>query len=115
MVSVQARRAAVAFATTRGVSQRRACTLLKVTRSALGYRSRKTVKDAAPLARMSELSAQYPRYGYRRIAIFLARDGHDMSVRLLVKDQASPPRRPASSAHSRRSHGSIPLDQSPTP
>jgi len=79
MVSVQARRAAVAFATTRGVSQRRACTLLKVARSALAYRSRKTVKDAAPLARMSELSAQYPRYGYRRIAIFLARDGHDMS------------------------------------
>jgi hypothetical protein len=25
------------------------------------------------------LSAQYPRYGYRRIAIFLARDGHRMS------------------------------------
>ena len=27
---------------------------------------------------MAELSAQYPRYGYRRIAIFLARDGHPM-------------------------------------
>ncbi len=33
MVSVQARRDAVAFATTRGVSQRRACTLLDVARS----------------------------------------------------------------------------------
>ncbi len=31
------------------------------------------------LARMAELSAQYPRYGYRRIAIFLGRDGHKMS------------------------------------
>ena len=31
------------------------------------------------LARMAELSAQYPRYGYRRIAIFLARDGYRMS------------------------------------
>ena len=28
---------------------------------------------------MVELSAQYPRYGYRRIAIFLGRDGHAMS------------------------------------
>ena len=28
---------------------------------------------------MAELSAQYPRYGYRRIAIFLARDGHEIS------------------------------------
>ena len=29
----------------------------------------------AVLARMAELSAQYPRYGYRRIRIFLGRDG----------------------------------------
>ena len=29
--------------------------------------------------RMTELSAQYPRYGYRRIRIFLDRDGHAMS------------------------------------
>jgi putative transposase len=28
---------------------------------------------------MRALSAQYPRYGYRRIRIFLARDGHTMS------------------------------------
>ena len=29
---------------------------------------------------MRELSGQYPRYGYRRIRIFLGRDGHLMSV-----------------------------------
>jgi putative transposase len=28
---------------------------------------------------VKELSAQYPRYGYRRIRIFLGRDGHRMS------------------------------------
>ena len=28
---------------------------------------------------MRELSAQYPRYGYRRIRIFLGRDGYRMS------------------------------------
>jgi hypothetical protein len=28
---------------------------------------------------MKELSAQYPRYGCRRIGIFLERDGHRMS------------------------------------
>ena len=37
------------------------------------------MKDAPALTRMGELSAQYPRYGYRRIAIFLGRDGHKMS------------------------------------
>ena len=79
MVSVPARRSQVAFATDRGLSQRRACTLVKVGRSALRYRSRKAEKDAALLARMVELAAQYPRYGYRRVRIFLGRDGHKMS------------------------------------
>ena len=79
MVGVQARRAAVTYATSRGVSQRRACTLMDVARSALGYCSRLAVKDAPALKRMVELSLQYPRYGYRRIAIFLHRDGHAMS------------------------------------
>jgi putative transposase len=79
MVSVPARRSAVAYATGKGLSQRRACTLLGVGRSALHYRSRKAGKDAAVLARMTELAGQYPRYGYRRIAIFLGRDGHKMS------------------------------------
>ena len=79
MVSVPARRSAVAYAMGKGLSQRRACTLLGVGRSALHYRSRKTEKDAAVLVRMTALAGQYPRYGYRRIAIFLGRDGHKMS------------------------------------
>jgi len=37
-------------------------------------------KEAAVIERMRELSAQYPRYGYRRIRIFLGRDGHRMSA-----------------------------------
>ena len=79
MVSVPARRAGVKYATGKGLSQRRACTLLRVARSSLGYRSRMADKDRAALKRMGELSAQYPRYGYRRIAIFLRRDGFAMS------------------------------------
>jgi putative transposase len=46
----------------------------------LCYQGRKAAKDAAAIERMRELSAQYPRYGYRRIRIFLGRDGHRMSV-----------------------------------
>jgi putative transposase len=79
MVSVPARRRQVAFGRERGLSARRACTLFSVARSALGYRSRKTEKDAPVLMRMVELAAQYPRYGYRRVRIFLGRDGHKMS------------------------------------
>jgi hypothetical protein len=40
-----------------------ACTLLKVSRSALGYRSVKAVKDGPVLARMAELGRRYPRSG----------------------------------------------------
>lgn len=79
MVSVPARRKQVAYAKQRGLSERRACTLLGVARSALHYESVQMVKDAPVLAGMTILSAQYPRYGYRRIQIFLERQGQVMS------------------------------------
>src|SRR5580698_6112572 len=37
-------------------------------------------RDALALTVMRELPAQYPRYGYRRIRVFLARPGHVMST-----------------------------------
>ena len=54
---------------------RRACTLFCVARSALSYQSRKVAADAPVIERMKALAAQYPRFGYRRIFIFLGRDG----------------------------------------
>jgi len=80
MVSVPARRQQVAYAQQRGLSQRRACTLLQVARSALHYKSRLAERDAMAIAVMSVLSAQYPRYGYRRVQVFLERDGQPMSA-----------------------------------
>ena len=53
MVSLPVRREQVAYAMRRGMSQRRSCTLLSVSRSALGYRSAKATKDAPVLAHMS--------------------------------------------------------------
>jgi putative transposase len=96
----------VVHATGKGLSQRRACTLMGVARSALAYRSVRAAKDAPVLARMAELSGQYPRYGYGRIAIFLARDGHRMSFgrahRLWRQARLQVPRkRPASGSHPR--------------
>lgn len=80
MVSEQVRRRQVAFVCERGVSQRRACALISVSRSALRYESRLAERDAPIVAAMRELSAQYPRYGYRRIQVFLSRRGHAMSA-----------------------------------
>lgn len=80
MVSVPARRQQVAYALKRSLSVRRACCLLRVARSSLNYVSRLDAKDAPVLAAMRRLSAQYPRYGYRRIQVFLEREGFVMSA-----------------------------------
>jgi putative transposase len=39
----------------------------------------KAEKDGPALACMAALGAQYPRFGYRRIRIFLEREGRGMS------------------------------------
>ncbi len=80
MVSAPARRQQIAFATGRGLSLRRSCALLKVSRSALRYESKRERADAPVIGAMRQLSAQYPRYGYRRIQVFLERQGHRMSA-----------------------------------
>ena len=79
MVSPQARREQVALACQRGLSKRRACGLLRVARSSLSYEPRLPAKDAPVIEAMKTLSAQYPRYGYRRIRIFLRRQGFELS------------------------------------
>jgi putative transposase len=62
-----------------------------------GYQSRLIVADAPVLSAMRRLAAQYPRYGYRRIRIFLHREGHVMSSdrahRLWRQAQLQVPRR----------------------
>ena len=79
-MSPQARREQVGFACEHGLSERRACGLLGIARSTLGYELRLPQKDAPVIAAMRSLSAQYPRYGYRRIRIFLRRQGHQLGV-----------------------------------
>jgi len=75
MVSPRARREQVACACARGLSTRQACGLLEISRSTLRYELRLPAKDAPVVAAMKEQSAMYPRYGYRRIRIFLQRQG----------------------------------------
>jgi len=80
MVGARVRRQQVAYACTRGLSGRRACALLSVARSSVGYVSRLRQRDAPAVQAMRELAGQYPRYGYRKIRIFLGRQGHAMSA-----------------------------------
>lgn len=63
MVSAPARRALVPVMIERGISQRRACVLLGVARSALRYQARLPLKDAPVIERMTHYAALYPRFG----------------------------------------------------
>ncbi len=63
------------YAISRGVCQRRACALMNVSRCGLYYTLKMPVKDAPVIQAMQRLSGQYPRFGSRRIRIFLGRGG----------------------------------------
>ena len=73
------RREQVALACERGLSKRRACELIEIARSGLKYCSVRAERDQPTIDAMKRLSAQYPRYGYRRIRVFLKREGHSLS------------------------------------
>jgi len=114
MVSVQARRRAVFFAKKKGISFRRGCALLRVSRSALHYQSRMVVKDADVLERMRALAKDNPRYGYRRIQVLLAREGRRMNPkrahRLWKRSGLQVPKR----RRRRRFSGTVPRPKAPT-
>ena len=80
MVGARVRRQQVAYAQGRGLSSRRACALLSVARSTLGYVSRLIMRDRPAVEAMRALAGEYPRYGYRKVRIFLRRQGHVMSA-----------------------------------
>jgi putative transposase len=80
----------------------------------LWYRSKLDEADAPIMDRMRKLSQQYPRYGYRRIRVFLEREGismgPDRAYRLWKKAGLQvPKKRPR-----RRVAASRPRPQSPT-
>jgi len=79
MVSAPARRQQVKYACKRGLSTRTACALMQVSRSTLDYQATQPAKDAPVISAMRGLSEQYPRFGYRRIHVYLEREGHCMS------------------------------------
>lgn len=55
-------------------TQRKACELASIARSTLRYRA-KTEKDDELRQRLTQLAHEKPRYGYRRLAVLLRREG----------------------------------------
>lgn len=83
MVTPAARREAVVHLQTGyAVSQRRACSALKVDRSSARYRRRRA-DDGELRAKVRELAAERRRFGYRRIHLMLKRQGVIMNMKKL--------------------------------
>lgn len=67
-----------------GVSLRRACGQVRISRSQYGYRSRKAPQEALR-ERIRELASGRIRYGYRRIHLLLKREGWRANVKLVYR------------------------------
>ena len=85
MVGPRAKRAAVRVVREEvGLSERRACGLIGMHRGSWRYRRRER-NEGALRARLRELAAERPRFGYRRLYIFLRREkAVDGTLRWLV-------------------------------
>jgi len=69
-----------AFLERGGLSRRRACSLLSVSRAHLHRESKMEKKDAPIRARLREISSSFPREGYRLAWAYLASEGKKLSM-----------------------------------
>lgn len=58
-----------------GISQRRACRVIPISRKAMRYRSIRPDRDTAVIERLKVLAEQYPRYGYLTLHGMLKAEG----------------------------------------
>lgn len=77
-MTLPARREAVQFLVTRGISERRACSLLELHRSTLQYQPQPE-RNADLTEQVQELAQRHPRYGYRRVWALLRRRGRQVN------------------------------------
>ncbi|MEM1095119.1 MAG: IS3 family transposase [Bacteroidota bacterium] len=67
------------------MSERRACRVLGQSRSTQRYQSTRAQRDADLTKQMKTLAADNPRYGYRRVAALLRRDGWAVNLKRVYR------------------------------
>ena len=81
-MSPQARREAVdAMRAKTGISERRACQLIGLSRTVLRYRPCEDQVNVGLCTRITALAAERRRFGYRRIHVLLRREGQAFNVK----------------------------------
>jgi putative transposase len=68
-----------------GISERRACGLIGVSRTVLHYAARPEISNAIVRSRMIALAAERRRFGYRRIHVMLRREGRCVNVKRVYR------------------------------
>ena len=66
------------------VSERRACKVLAQNRKTQRYEPRRPDIDRPIIDRINALAEKHPRYGYRRIAALLRREGYHINIKLFI-------------------------------
>jgi putative transposase len=86
VVTTAVRREVVIYMKSRGLSERRACAYAALQRSTCRYKSRRAPRIDL-VARIRELAAARPRFGYRRLHVMLRRDAEwsDVNRKLLYR------------------------------
>ena len=91
MTTPSARRDSVQVLVRRGLSQRKACAYLGLSRRITSYAPRQAEKDRAVAERLLAASPQVPRFGYRRMAAWLALgEARAVSASYTVRDCLAP-------------------------
>ena len=75
----RARRVLVPDLVSRGVSYRRSCVLLSVSRSGLGYESLREGRDKDLISQLRAIARRHPSFGYRRAWALLRRKGVEIN------------------------------------
>jgi len=81
VVSPAQKRAAVAALVKRGRSVAAACRRVGLALSTWRYERRVPKDEAAAIAHIRDLALRFPRFGYRRIAVMLRREGRPMNTK----------------------------------
>jgi len=88
------------------MSERHACRLIGLARSSMRYRARPD-RNGPLRARLGELAAHRPRFGYRRLQALLERDGLHANHKRIVVDNGPEFRSRAMEAWSEQQHVSL--------
>ncbi len=79
------RRGAVGFLSKQGLSERRSCQLVRISRCGLRYRSRRADADTKLGDKLKLIASKHLRFGYRRAHALLRREGQQINHKRVAR------------------------------